>query len=69
MHTSLQDEEVHDIIDDTGEDIPTAAEVLKYRHRELELATAAEDEALPDLVKKYVDERYGKGAKAYAVGE
>ena len=50
---------MHELIDDTGEDIPDAAELMKMRHKAVEMANL-EDDINPEQLQKYIDERFGR---------
>jgi hypothetical protein len=56
-----QDEGMDDLIDDAGEDMPSAAELIKMRRqvREAELAAARDNEPNPEELDKFIKERYG----------
>lgn len=49
---------MNELIDDTGEDIPDAAELIKMRHRVAEM-TKHEDDINPEEINKYLAERFG----------
>ncbi|GAB4821977.1 hypothetical protein N2152v2_009023 [Parachlorella kessleri] len=53
------DDDMHELIDDTGEDIPDAAELMKMRHKAVEMANL-EDDINPEQLQKYIDERFGR---------
>ena len=50
-----------DLIDDAGEELPSAAEMIKMRRemREAELAAARDSEPNPEELEKYIKERFG----------
>lgn len=62
----LQEDDMHELIDDTGEDIPDAADLMKMRHRDVELGKL-DDEINPEELQQYLDQRFG--GRAYAPGK
>ncbi|KAL4420140.1 hypothetical protein ABPG77_010356 [Micractinium sp. CCAP 211/92] len=61
-----EEEGMEDLIDDAGEDVPSAAEMIKMRReiREAELAAARDSEPNPEELEKYIKERFG--GRSYA---
>jgi len=52
---------MEDLIDDAGEDVVSAADMIKMRRemREAELAAARDNEPNPEELEKYIKERFG----------
>ncbi len=50
-----------DLIDDAGEELPSAADLIKMRReiREAEMAAQRDNEPNPEELEKYLRERFG----------